>query len=107
MLEALFEDARRDPPGVPAALMARVLEDAAALQTQPARPVWRGWLAALGGLPGMGGLITATCVGFWIGLAPPDALPDVAGQLLGAELSSEAEVDFGTLASFGWDIEEG
>ncbi|MEM9968088.1 MAG: hypothetical protein AAF755_08320 [Pseudomonadota bacterium] len=106
-LEALFEKARRDPPEVPAALMRRILEDAATLQSGGAQPVWRGWLAAVGGLPGVSGLATATCVGFWIGLAPPAGVPDLAGQLFESALREEAEVSIDMLTSFGWDMEEG
>ena len=107
MLEALFQDARRDPPVVPDALMARILADAEAMQPDAKRTGWRSWFAALGGAPGVGGLITATCVGFWIGLAPPSDTLDVAGQLWGVTQSSETPLDIETLTSFGWDVEEG
>lgn len=106
-LEALFERARMAPPKVPDGLMERVLLDAESLQDTPST----GWLvrvfAALGGAPGMGGLITATCVGFWLGVAPPDGLPDLAGSLLGMDEIVVADAGGDGIYGFGWDIEEG
>ena len=104
-LDALFEEARANPPEVPEALMARVVADAA--REQPQRSDWRAWLAGLGGLPGLGGLITASCVGFWLGVAPPEGLPDLAGSFLGAQFGLQDDLSGGTLGAFGWDIEEG
>jgi hypothetical protein len=105
-IETLFATARSAAPRVPDALMMRVLADAQ--QMQPVQPVQGGvmsWLRALGGGAGVGGLVFATCVGFWIGVAPPSNLPDLAGQLL--NLQSSADIDDSDLTSFGWDIEEG
>lgn len=105
-LETLFAAARSAPPPVPDALMASILADAG--QMQPAQPAQGGvfsWLRALGGGPGVGGLVFATCVGFWIGVAPPANLPDLAGQLL--NLQSSTDIDDSDLTGFGWDIEEG
>ncbi len=104
-LEALFEEARANPPAVPEGLMTRVAADAEWMQ--PRRSSWRDWLANLGGLPGLGGLITASCVGFWLGVAPPEGIPDLAGSVLGAEILLEEDLNGGTLDAFGWDIEEG
>lgn len=105
-LENLFEQARAEPPQVPHGLMTRVLEDARAVQPNGKNAGWRGWLLAIGGLPALGGLVTATCVGFWLGVAPPDGLPDLAGQVFGQQnsVALEAVTD---LTGFGWDIEEG
>jgi hypothetical protein len=105
-IETLFAAARSAPPTVPDALMASILADAG--QMQPAQPTQGGvfsWLRALGGGPGVGGLVFATCVGFWIGVAPPANLPDLAGQLL--NLQSSTDIDDSDLTGFGWDIEEG
>ncbi|MGB3245256.1 MAG: hypothetical protein WBB25_12020 [Sulfitobacter sp.] len=99
-LEAFFDAARADPPMVPQALMARVLADAQA--AQPIVGGWRTWLRALGGAPGLGGLVTATCVGVWIGLAPPQQLPDLGGLVLGMDTAVDADT-----YALGWDIEEG
>lgn len=106
-LEALFEKARANPPDVPDALMARVLTDAEAMRPKAQTTGWRGWLASLGGLPALGGLVAATCVGFWLGFAPPAALPDLAGQMLGFDLVLDEDVDAPGLTGFGWDIGEG
>ena len=98
-----YELTLQTPPAhVKEALMARVLADAQALQ--PVAPEagqgWSGWLALVGGLPALGGLVTATCVGFWIGVAPPEALPDLGAWVMGTEADAE-------VYGFGWDIEEG
>ena len=99
-LERLFEAARATPPEVPQGLMARILADAQ--NQQPMRGGWRAWLGAMGGMPALGGLVTATCVGVWIGVAPPEQLPDLGGLVLGLETTSDAET-----YGLGWDIEEG
>ena len=101
-LEALFDASRAAPPEVPQALMDKIAADAAAVQPVVRAKGWRRWLEMLGGASGVGGLVTATCVGFWIGIAPPEVLPDVGALVLGAETVVEAE-SYG----FGWDIEEG
>lgn len=110
-LEAMFEGARAAPPVVPEALMARVMADAGAMQPVAQRSVWREWFSTLGGLSGMGGLITASCLGFWIGVAPPQGLPDLAGSVFGVPslLDSELDDEFDgdMLTAYGWDIEEG
>ncbi|WP_156874921.1 hypothetical protein [Sulfitobacter alexandrii] len=103
-LEALFAGARADPPRASDALLARVEDDARRLQPR-GTPAWRGWWRLLGGLPGMGGLVTATCVGFWLGVAPPDGVPDVAGQFMDEAVSVDQTAP--DLSAFGWDSEEG
>ena len=104
-LNTLFDAARAAPAPVPQALTERVLADAAA-HSPTATGGWRAWLAVLGGAPGVGGLITATCVGFWIGFAPPAGLPDLAGLVWGIDTATLSETDTDT-GLFGWDIEEG
>ena len=108
-LEALFEHARATPPQVPAALTSRVLADARAAQPVPRRRGWRALVHAIGGVPALGGLVSATVVGFWLGVAPPEAIPDLAGQLWLATDSATAldTADAQDMATFGWDIEEG
>lgn len=105
-LDAMFDSARADPPAVSQALMARVLADAQAAQPRARRDL-AGWLSRIGGLPALGGFVTATCVGIWIGVAPPETLPDLGGAVLGVEFTAQAD-DFADEADgFGWDIEEG
>ncbi|WP_299965721.1 hypothetical protein [uncultured Roseobacter sp.] len=100
--EALFQAAmtaaRDAPPVVPAALMARVLGDAAA--QQPRR--WR-LSALIGGWQGLGGLVAATCAGLWIGWSAPEGLPDPV-VLMGGDAMAGSVAAF---SSFGWDMEEG
>lgn len=58
--------------------------------TANARPPVSGWILlreALGGWGGVGGVITATLAGVWIGFSPPTALPDLAGMITGQEAS--------------------
>ncbi len=105
-LEALFQQARATAPQMPDGLLARVLSDAETMQPTPPRQGWQAVFSALGGLPGMGGLITASCLGFWLGVAPPTGLPDLAGTVLGIENTLEADINVSTLTAFGWDIEE-
>lgn len=104
-LEALFDGARAVPPEVPASLMARVVADGE--QMQPGLPLWQRVWNALGGAPGLGGLVTATCVGVWLGVSPPAAVPDLAGQVLGFESTALEDFGMGAMTGYGWDIEEG
>ncbi len=95
-LEVFFGAARAATPEPSPALLARVLADADAAmqrhrQTGPhaavARVPRRGGLAALlavlGGWRTVGGLVTATLAGLWIGFAGSDRLSDVAAGYLG------------------------
>ena len=106
-LEALFEQARAHPPRPSEALMARIMADATAAQAQPLGFVdrLRALLHKLGGGPTVSGLITASCLGFWLGVAPPDGLPDLAGQILVQQ--SDTAYEATDLAGFGWDQDEG
>src|SRR6056297_1115611 len=70
-------------------LVARVLADAAAVQTAPAAPAyrtarWRLAWPALGGWLGAGGLATAAAAGLFIGVAAPEQVDSA----LGGQLSS-------------------
>lgn len=94
MLDALFDAAREDAAATPSAsLMARVLEDASALQPS-AEPgavqgrrdgFWRALLRNLGGWPSVGGLATAAVAGLWIGIAGSTSQ---IGSTLGAQVLS-------------------
>lgn len=102
-LEAAFEAARADPPQMSAALLARIEADA--LEHQRPVPLWRRLLGALGGPAGVGGLVTATVMGFWVGFAPPaDQLDPLV--LIGA-VEQVADDDFADMSGFGWYSDEG
>lgn len=93
-LEAHFAAARRLDVRMPAALEARMLADAALVQAARAAPApasrqpgaGAGLLGqlvrVLGGWPTMGGLAAACAAGVWIGVAPPDFLPDPLGLVV-------------------------
>ena len=102
-LEALFEDARAQPPQMPDGLAERIVADA--LAHQPRGPLWRRVMAAVGGPAGFGGLVTATVAGLWIGVAPP--LDAVDPLVLFGAVESAADYDLTDLTGFDWDIEEG
>jgi hypothetical protein len=87
-LEALFEEARHDGPRPD--LVARVLADAAAVQAAaaPAVPPARragffrnppGFVAALGGWGGFGGVTAAGLFGLAVGLWSPEAVDALSG----------------------------
>ena len=81
-LEDFFQAARDTAPVPSAALLARVLADAAAQQPAPVaaprRGIWRRLSGAVGGWPALAGLATATLAGVWIGYAAPGAVGDLA-----------------------------
>lgn len=94
-LDDLFAAARDARPAMPDHLTAAILRDAeleqAGSRTAAARATGRirgRWavlgqlVVAIGGWPAMGGLVAASAAGMWIGLAPPDFLPDL-GALAG------------------------
>jgi hypothetical protein len=85
ILEAFFQTARANAPGLPAPLAARIAADAERLlPAQRARPA--AWLAAataaLGGWRPLAGLAAAGIAGLWVGIAPPAPLADLAGAVL-------------------------
>ncbi|WP_298857727.1 hypothetical protein [uncultured Sulfitobacter sp.] len=107
-LEALFEDARANPPQMRSDLSARILADA---ETQmPRVPLWRRVMGAVGGPAGLGGLVTATVAGFWIGVSPP--VDTVDPLVLFGAVESTAAYELTDLTGFDWatfdlDSEEG
>lgn len=102
-LEAAFDVARATPPQMPDALAARIVSDA--LTHQPAVPLWRRVMAAVGGPAGLGGLVTATVAGFWFGVAPPADTVDPLILLGTVEMA--ADDDLADFTGFGWYSEEG
>jgi len=109
ILEAHFAATRRVDAGLPAGLAARMLADADQVQAarqevgQQARADgtghWRQLLALLGGWPAMGGLATACAAGVWLGIAPPDFLPDPVGLVVAEQSSSVNLLDSYSLSS--------
>lgn len=98
MLDAVFTAARNAAPEPSDALIARVLADAEALRVRPApAPLPRAGRASvrarlgevLGGWQGLGGLVTATAAGLWIGYAGIADPADLTGGLLGASETVE------------------
>lgn len=101
-LDALMSDLRSDPPEVDARLLARIVDDAHALQSSrmsvrahvPKRgAALRQWISALGGNLALAGLGTAAMAGLWIGIAQPASLIDVTDPLSVA-LGREAGLDY-------------
>ena len=113
-LDALFVEAVNDASTQPSeSFMARVVTDALAQQPMPqiAPPsLWAQITAMVGGWQGMGGLVAATCAGFWIGINPPEGLPTQFETFLGSETSMsllEDGIEDTGMFGFGWDMEEG
>ncbi|MBO9453525.1 hypothetical protein J7426_24920 [Tropicibacter sp. R16_0] len=99
-LEHMFATARTQRDHLPDALSARMLADAAQVQAEFLAPepaarvsLWSQLRAGLGGWSGLSGLATACAAGVWIGLAPPDFLPDPVGLVYQQEL--EVDLIFG------------
>jgi hypothetical protein len=101
-LDALLSDLRSHPHEADARLLARIVDDAQAVQSSrtsvravvPTRePALRRWISALGGSVALAGLGTAAMAGLWIGMAQPASLIDVTDQL-SAALGREAALDY-------------
>lgn len=111
--DVLLARACDEASDVPSHLAARVLADAERMQPAPPVPLLaRGLGARLlhrfsprkGAFGVLGGVIAATCVGFWIGFHPPAPLLEVS--LPGLEPLDADEVwDGAELSGFGWDLE--
>lgn len=110
-LEEALHSAAARPPDVPQGLMARVLADAERAQrvdiaAPPSPGLWAVVRSNLGGWQGLGGLVAATCAGFWIGISPPDMVPSADDVIFGALQASAYDAVADTFA-FGWELEEG
>jgi len=118
-LGVFFDAAKAAPEPVSDALMARVLNDALAVQAGAAvdhatatdnaadrgRPgLFAGLLAALGGWPAVAGLATAAVTGIWIGFSPALGVGDAMTSALGAGETSDAYlVDYATGYEFAFE----
>jgi len=106
-LDALLADRKADAPQPDAALLARVLGDAEAVQPAvaapapvqrrpaPRRPFWASFKEQLGGWPALAALASMTAAGLLIGAFPPDAL----GTQVAAMIGSDALGDLFTASS--------
>jgi hypothetical protein len=100
-LDRLFDLARAVSPPVSDDLMARIMADADAAvvpvpvvaTSAPVQGGWRGWVAAIGGWPAMGGLALATVVGVAIGISPPSSLSSITSGILGETLELQLSAD--------------
>lgn len=108
-LEAMFQAARTTAAEpAPDGLMARVVADSEAeLVPQPSvhRPqAWTSFLENFGGWPGLGGLVTATLVGLWVGFVLPS---DTSETGLASFLMTEEDTLTLFLPDYDLDTEEG
>ncbi len=91
-LDQLFATARRSVPEPEPDFLAALGD--AAVEAMAAAPmpaprqdgIWSQVATWLGGWGGVGGLVAATAAGVWIGISPPELLPD-ATQLLTSGVS--------------------
>jgi len=96
-LDAMLDLAADTPTRVEPALMARVMVDADAvldLRTAELRGtretgpgLFRSLVTMVGGWTAVGGLVSATLAGVWIGFAPPAAFSTTANSYLGLQQS--------------------
>lgn len=107
-LDDLFAAARGNPAPMSVHLTRAILDDAVAAQSAITAPMsvpkpriqvglWRQLMGVIGGLPAVGGLVTACAIGVWVGLAPPSFLPDPM-QLVGYTDSTSVPYDSYDLA---------
>jgi hypothetical protein len=91
MLDDIFAQARAVAPIPSDDLIARVMAGAtvpqSAPQPAPRRSFGQQVLDLLGGWTAVSGLVTATCAGVWIGVAPPSSVQDYTATYFGDEIS--------------------
>lgn len=97
VLAPFFEAARETAPLPSAALIERILDDAALPNPTPAPPVkspglLARLLAAIGGWPAAAGLAAAAITGVTIGVATPDLVESLSGGYL--SMTGTAAEDF-------------
>lgn len=92
-LDAFFDAARNSSPEPSPEFLARILSDAEGVQNsfvqtpfgarKPAKSVFAQLRDAIGGWPALGGLVTASAVGVWIGISPPESVTETMAAFLG------------------------
>lgn len=108
-LEDHFAAARADPPVAPQGLLDQIEADGRARQPRSLPPRWRTLLKGIGGPAGLGGLVTATCAGIWIGATGPAPLAEPVESFLGVSMMDETDAFSGAFpgaSDFGWDSDE-
>ena len=98
-LDALFAQAKSQPMQPSAGVMARVLADAAAHQTQSAPPQTRrkpGLFAQIadffGGVGALAGMASAAMAGLVIGIVQPTSFEVMTGYVAGSALTEQVEL---------------
>ncbi|MGE4325297.1 MAG: hypothetical protein AB7E21_04205 [Pseudodonghicola sp.] len=94
-LDAFFAAARQETIIMPVGLAERMRADAAMVQAGFARPLVADGIAnsgsggllsqlwgALGGWPALSGMAVACAAGVWLGVSPPNFLPDPLGLVV-------------------------
>ncbi|MDU8927128.1 hypothetical protein RXV86_07005 [Alisedimentitalea sp. MJ-SS2] len=113
-LDDFFQAAQSAQAPASEALMARVMQDALAVQAENAAPagvpsrggrtgVFTGLFAALGGWPAMAGLGTAAVAGLWIGFSPALGLGDAVNTALGVQSTDTLFGDYATGYDFAFE----
>ncbi|MDO6589248.1 hypothetical protein Q4539_03210 [Yoonia sp. 1_MG-2023] len=91
ILEDIFAQARAVAPVPSDDLIARVMAGAtvpqAVPQPAPRRSLGQQVLDLLGGWTAVSGLVTATCAGVWIGVAPPASVENYTATYFGDEIN--------------------
>lgn len=106
-LQDLF-DAARDVPVPDPAFLRRLEEDAVASLAPPMRRDSWNLRDVLGGWLGASGLASACLVGLWVGIAPPDGLPDPVAILELALMGDSTAWDaLPGLDQIDWNLEGG
>ena len=113
-LESAFAAARAMQPKPSDALMARIVEDAATMQSAaiapevnaPRKGRFAMFLDAVGGWPAMSGFVAATAAGLWLGIDPPAPVENLTLAYLGTDFGSYV-IDTSAEQALGFIDEEG
>ncbi|MEP1612312.1 MAG: hypothetical protein ABJL72_10360 [Roseobacter sp.] len=107
-IDQVLAQARTERDDVPLDLIQRVTSQALALQPKPVlkqKNRWPNWADIFQRVPAMGALAAASCVGFWIGVSPPESLFDASALFVTPE--EAVYNDAAEISGFGWDLQEG